>query len=224
MIKNKITQVVFQTIYCVLAIFGIIGSLGYFVVEFNDDFYLMYTNLSNYICISFMFVSLVYTIKQANKKEDGPVTLAPTFKFMCVIMILVTFLVYNFLLAQANGVRHYFTSVPNLTMHLILPVMFILDWVLFYEHGKVKWYYPLLSLIMPLIYVAFILIRAGIVHLAHMSVKVLYPYFFLDLGTLGVGGFLGWLFALIAVFVALGYIIYALDNIKRWRNKKQKTN
>ncbi len=224
MLKNRITQVVFQTVYCVLAIFGIIGSLGYFVVEFNDDFYLMYTNLSNYICIGFMFVSLVYTIKKANKKEDGTVTLAPTFKFMCVIMILVTFLVYNLLLAKANGVKHYFTSVPNLTMHLILPVMFILDWVLFYEHGKVKWYYPLLSLIMPLVYVAYILIRAGIVHLAHMSVKVLYPYFFLDLGALGVGGFLGWLFALILVFVALGYIIYALDNLNRWKSKKYKQN
>lgn len=220
MIKNRTTQVVFQTIYCVLAFFGVIGSLGYFVVEFNDDFYLMYTNLSNYICIVFMFVSLVFTIKKANKKEDGFVNLAPTFKFMCVIMILVTCLVYNFLLAKDFGVRHYFTSVPNLTMHLILPIMFILDWVLFYEHGKTKWYYPLLSLIMPLIYVVYILIRAAII--GSRPVKVLYPYFFLDVKTLGWGGFFGWLIALIAVFVLLGYIIYVLDNLKRWKNNRAK--
>ena len=153
-IKNKTVQLLFQTIYCVLGVIGLFTSLGLFNAEFNADFYVYYTNLSNYICTGFMLASLVFTVKSANKKEDGACTLAPAFKFMCIIMIAVTCLVYNILLAKDKTAVEYFTSLNNLIMHLILPIMFILDWALFYEHGKTKWSYPLLSLVMPLVYVA----------------------------------------------------------------------
>ncbi|MGN1259104.1 MAG: Pr6Pr family membrane protein [Christensenellales bacterium] len=217
MIKNRNIQIVFQTIYCTLGVVGLFSSLGLFSAKFNTNFYVYYTNLSNYICIGFMFTSLFYTMKKANKNEDGPVTLAPAFKFMCMIMIMVTFFVYNILLAKDNTVIAYFTSLNNLILHVILPIMFVLDWVLFYEHDKTKWYYPLLSLIMPLIYVVFILIRGTIIN--HATATVVYPYFFLNLDTLGLGGFFMWLSILVVVFVAIGYFIYMLDHIKCIREK-----
>lgn len=223
MIKNKNIQILFQTIYCTLGVIGLFSSLGLFAAEFNKDFYVYYTNLSNYICIGFMFASLFFTMKKANKKEDGPVTLAPAFKFMSMIMIMVTFLVYNILLAKDKSVVEYFTSINNLIMHLILPILFILDWVLFYEHGKTEWHYPLLSLIMPLVYVAFILIRGAIIN--HDTATLVYPYFFLNVDELGWGGFFMWLSILILAFVVIGYLIYFLDHIKdiKERIKQKKT-
>ena len=218
MIRNKTTQLVFQSIYCALAVVGLFASLGVFKAQFSQDFYVYYTNLSNYICMGFMFASLVFTIKSANKKEDGFCTTAPTFKFMCVIMILVTLLVYNILLAKDNSALEYFTSLNNLLMHLILPIMFILDWALFYQHGKVKWFWPLLCLIMPLVYVAFVLIRAQILKGTN---AMLYPYFFLNVSKLGWGGFFAWVSILVAIFVAIGFALYALDNIKNFKHKKQ---
>lgn len=226
MIKNRSIQLIYQTVYIVLGVIGFIHSLGYFSQSFNFDFYLYYTNLSNYICLGIMIAIFVSTIKSANKKEDGFVQVAPKFKLMCVIMILVTCLVYNFLLARENGVYNYFMSIGNLTNHLILPIMFVLDWVLFYEHGKVKWYYPLLCTIMPLIYVAFIIIRALIIN-ATIGVGysgLLYPYFFLDASTLGWGGVIGWVFALLIIFIAIGYIFYAFDNLKRWKENRKAKN
>ena len=219
MIKNRTTQLVFQTIYITLALIGFIASLGYFDKSFNNEFYVFYTNLSNYICIGIMVAIWIKTIKQALKKEDGFVDTAPKFTFMCNIMILITFLVYNILLAKDNSVFDYFTSISNLLMHVTLPILFIVHWALFYEHGKTKWYYPLLCTIMPLIYVVFILIRASI--LPANTTATIYPYFFLDLNTLGWGGFIGWIFALLVVFIAIGYIFYACDNIVRWKNKKR---
>lgn len=216
MIKNRITQVVFQTIYCVLAVLGLLSSLGYFAADFNEDFYVYYTNLSNYICMGVMFISLFKTIKKANKKEDGYCDTAPTFNFMCVILILVTFLVYNILLADENTVVQYFTSMSNMIMHVILPIMFILNWVLFYKHGTMKWYQPLLCLIMPLVYVGFIVIRASLLEGATNT--VLYPYFFLNVSQLGWGGFFTWVSVLLAAFIVIGYLLYAFDRSKRlWR-------
>lgn len=224
MIKNRITQVIFQTVYCVLAIIGLLNSLGYFSADFNENFYVYYTNLSNYICMGVMFVSLYRTIKKANQKEDGFCETAPTFNFMCVIMIMVTFFVYNILLADENTVVQYFTSQSNMIMHVILPIMFILNWVLFYKHDSLKWYQPLLSVIMPIMYVAFILIRASILKGAE-NVE-LYPYFFLNVDELGRNGFFVWIAVLFAVFVALGYLLYGLDRIRTIQKiiKKKKGN
>ncbi len=220
MIKNRITQIVFQTIYCVLAVIGFINSLGYFNANFNNDFYIYYTNLSNYICMIFMFIVLVKTIKKANKHEDGYCEVSPKFNFMCVILISVTFFVYNLLLANEHTIVSYFTSMSNMIMHVILPIMFVLNWVLFYKHSSIKWYYPLLCIIMPLIYVVFIIIRALII--GNGTGQTLYPYFFLNIDKLGLLGFLGWLAILLVAFVALGYILYLLDNIKIIKEKLKK--
>lgn len=217
MIKNKLFQIIFKTIYVVLGFIGVIGSLGYFSAKFNGNFYIYYTNLSNYICLGFMIASLVETIKSFKSSQEEFCNTAPKFKFMCMIMILVTCLVYNILLAKENTASEYFLSLSNLTNHLILPIMFVVDWILFYEHEQTKWYYPLLSTIMPLIYVVLIVIRALI--LGNNSGKLLYPYFFLDINTLGFGGFIMWVSILVVIFVALGYLLYFFDNIKNIRQK-----
>ena len=62
MIKNRLTQVVFQTVYVVLGVFGIMASTGYFKQALAPYFYIYYTNISNYLCVMFMFVSLIITI------------------------------------------------------------------------------------------------------------------------------------------------------------------
>lgn len=229
MIKNRIVQVIYQTIFCTLALFGLIGSLGYFDQNFNINFYVYYTNLSNYLCMGLMVASLVMTIKKALKKEEGEVNTAPTLSFLAVIMILVTFLVYNILLAKDKTADKYFLSASNLLMHLILPLMFIIHWILFYKHGKLRWYHPLLCVIMPLIYVVFILIRALIVTPGENV--VVYPYFFLDVNELGYGGLTLWVSILVIIFIIIGYIFYFFDNYAHFKKmitsklgKKSNTN
>ena len=96
--------------------------------------------------------------------------------------------------------------------------MFVLNWVLFYEHGKTKWTFPLWSLLIPLIYVVYIMIRAAIMQ--GVKGALLYPYFFLNVAKLGWGGFFMWIAILLVAFTALGYAVYALDNLKKWKNVK----
>lgn len=215
MIKNKTVQLVFQTIYVVLGFIGVVNSLGYFDAEFNVEFYVYYTNLSNYICFGLTVAIWIKTVRQSLRKEDGFCSVLPTFNFLCVIMILVTFLVYNLLLAKDKTVVEYFTSLGNMTMHVILPIAFVLNWVLFYEHGKLKRYHPFLCLIMPLIYVAFIVIRASVLN--GNTTATLYPYFFLNVDKLGWGGFFGWIGALIIVFLIIGYLFFLFDNFKNFK-------
>jgi len=208
MIKNRITQLMFQTAFCTLGIIGIMASLGFFDYEFRSDFFVHFTNLSNYICIGIMFAELIQTVK---KKEDSYTTVLPTLKFMGVLMILLTFIVFNFLLAPTREMYLNF-KVASIVFHVILPIMYVADWFLFYERGKVKAYMPLLSISVPIVYVVFIYIRAWILEF-NAEIPYIYPYFFLNLDTQGVAGVLKWVGILLAAFIVVGFIFFGLDRL-----------
>ena len=196
MIKNRTTQLIYQTIYCTLGLVGIIASLGIFD-DFRNirwDFYVHFTNISNFLCIGVMLASLIQTAK---KKEDSYVSTAPMLKFIGMLGILLTFLVFNIMLAGAEGRDPQLNwRIGSLTFHVILPIMYIADWFLFYERKQTKWYYPVASIAFPLGYVFFLLIQAVILKfntsilIPTPTTPLIYPYFFVNLDTQGVPGVL----------------------------------
>lgn len=212
MIKNRTAQLIFQSFFCAIGLIGIVASLGIFDDVLNPrwDFYVHFTNLSNYLCIGLVFAELVQTAK---KSSDSFVSTAPFLKFIGVLAILLTFLVFNFLLAgqpdrdpQANW------RIASICFHVILPIMYVLDWLLFYEHKKIRWFYPLASVVFPALYVVFVYSRAAILNF-NPEAPYIYPYFFLNLETQGVAGVAKWVAILFVGFIALGYIFYGIDKL-----------
>ena len=214
MIKNRTVQLMFQTAFCTLGILGIIASFGTFNYELRTDFYVHFTNLSNYLCIGIMFVELVETIK---KNKDQYVTKLPLLKFIGLLAILLTFIIFNFILA---GDREMYLNfrINSVLFHIILPIMYLLDWILFYEHKKIKWSYPLISTSFPILYATFIFIRAWILDF-NPEAPYIYPYFFLNLDELGVVGVIKWICILSVVFIVIGYAVLGLDKILVKKNK-----
>lgn len=221
MIKNRTAHLIFQTVYCTLALVGNIASLGIFdnIHMIRWDFYVHFTNLSNFLCFGVMLAALIQTAK---KKEDSYVSTAPLLKFTGMLGILLTFLVFNIMLAGAEGRDTQLNwRIGSLCFHVVLPIMYIADWVLFYERRKCKWFYPLASIIFPLAYVLFILIQAAIlsfdsnVLIPGTNTPLIYPYFFVNLETQGIGGVLMWVGILTAAFIAVGYLAYGLDKLGR---------
>ena len=150
MIKNRTAQLIYQTIYLSLGLVGFIASLGIFdnINTIRWDFYVHFTNISNYFCIGVMLAGLIQTAK---KKEDSYVTAAPLLKFIGMLGILLTFLVFNIMLAGAEGRDPQANwRIGSLCFHVVLPVLYIADWFLFRERGKVKWYYPIAAAGFPL--------------------------------------------------------------------------
>jgi hypothetical protein len=225
MIKNRTVQLIYQTIYCTLGFVGCIACLGIFdnVKLIRWDFYVHFTNISNFFCLAIMVIALIQTAK---KKEDGFVTAAPLFKFIGMLGILLTFLVFNIMLAGAEGRDPQANwRVGSLIFHVILPVLYILDWFLFYERKNSKWYYPIASIGFPLAYVVFLLIQAVIlgfdtsILIPTTTTPLIYPYFFVNVKTQGVLGVLMWIAILAVAFVAIGFIFYGLDRLGRKKSK-----
>ena len=219
MIKNRTTQLLFQTIYCTLGFVGCVASLGIFdnIRMIRWDCYVHFTNISNYFCLAVMLAGLIQT---ARKKEDSYVSAAPMLKFIGMLGILLTFLVFNIMLAGAEGRDPQANwRVNSLCFHVVLPVMYIADWFLFYERKKAKWYYPIASIAFPLIYVIFLLIQAIILKfdtsilIPTTTTPLIYPYLFVNLDTQGVFGVLMWIGILAVAFTAVGYLFYGLDRL-----------
>ena len=164
MIKNRTAQLIFQTIYCTLGLVGTIASLGIFdnINAIRWDFYVHFTNISNFFCLGVMFTALFQTIR---KKEDSYVKAAPMLKFIGILGILLTFLVFNIMLAGAEGRDPQANwRVGSLCFHVVLPIMYVVDWFLFYERKKTTWRYPIASIAFPLGYAIFLLIHAAILN------------------------------------------------------------
>ena len=219
MIKNRTTQLIFQTVYCTLALVGSIACLGIFD-DFRNirwDFYTYFTNISNFLCFGVMAIALVQTTK---KKEDSYVTAAPLFKFIGVLGILLTFLVFNIMLAPVRDAQLNW-RIGSLTFHVVLPILYIVDWFLFYERKQSKWYYPIASMGFPLAYAVFLLIQACIlgfdssILIPTTTTPLIYPYFFVNIETQGVPGVLMWIAILSVAFVAVGYLFYGLDRLEK---------
>ena len=219
MIKNRTFQLIYQTIYCTLGLVGCIACLGIFddVDTFRWDFYVYFTNISNFLCVGVMLAELIETAK---KRDDGYVSAAPMLKFIGMLGILLTFLVFNIMLAGAAGRDPQLNwRIGSLTFHVVLPIMYIADWFLFYERKKCKWYYPILSASFPLAYAIFLLIHAAILRFDSSILTptgtgvLIYPYFFVNLDTQGVPGVLMWIVILAAAFIAIGFLFYGLDRL-----------
>ena len=224
--KSRTAQLIFQTIYCTLGFVGIIASIGIYddIAHLRWDFYVHFTNISNFFCLGVMLIALIQT---ARKKDDGYVTAIPMFKFIGILGILLTFLVFNIMLAGAEGRDPQLNwRIGSLCFHVVLPIMYIADWFLFYERKKTKWYYPLASVGFPLIYVIFIFIQAAIfkfdssIMIPTTTTPLIYPYFFLNLDTQGIGGVAMWILILFVAFIAIGFMFFGLDRLGK-KIKKQ---
>ena len=221
MIKNRPAQLIYQTIYLTLGLIGCIACLGIFdnINAIRWDFYVHFTNISNFFCIGVMLAGLIQTAK---KKEDSFVSAAPILKFIGMLGILLTFLVFNIMLAGAEGRDPQLNwRIGSLCFHVVLPIMYIADWFLFYERKSAKWSYPIASIAFPLAYVIFLLIQAVILKfdasilIPTTTTPLIYPYFFVNLDTQGVSGVLMWIGILSVAFVVVGYLFFGLDRIQK---------
>jgi hypothetical protein len=75
------------------------------------------------------------------------------------------------------------------------------------------------SISFPLAYAVFLLIQAIILDfdssilIPDSTTPLIYPYFFVNLDTLGVPGVLMWIGILAAAFVAVGFLFFGLDRL-----------
>lgn len=217
--QNRYASLIYKLIALAICIFGQISDFASTGLGLEGYFY--YTNLSNLLCLVYFAISVVHCARRI--RDDGArgeATFAPRFKGAVVLAITVTLLVYWLLLENqssftgTDGVKFHNTLLAvlsNYTVHLIVPLLTILDWVIFDPKGSFRKFEPLLWLIIPFCYVGLAVIIAQTGFRFREGGR--YAYFFLDPDVVGLGGAATYVLALVGVFLVVGYLLFAIDRL-----------
>ena len=133
------------------------------------------------------------------------------------IVIMMMGFIFNMINGSIQGYWIFYLSPAD---------MYTADWFLFYERKKCKWYYPIASAGFPLAYMAFIFIQAAILKfdtsilIPGTKTPLIYPYFFVNLETQGVGGVAKWAVLMFIAFMAVGFLFYGIDRLLKRRGSR----
>ena len=106
-------------------------------------------------------------------------------------------------------------TLSNLTVHLITPLLCLVDYVLFADSGHLKYRDVYAVLIYPLCYVLFSSAAGLLGYVYRIStadgLPVRFPYFFFDFDRIGMKS-LGYIAALVGFFLVISHIFYIIDH------------
>lgn len=195
--SNRLYSIAFKMFVLGFVLYGL--YLSFFVPDFEIEglpAISFFTTQSNIL----VAMALVYLITEPRHGR-----FRSFIRGSVMLYILITGLVFHVLLIPAypelfaDGVKFRY----HLT-HTIAPVGFILDWLLFERKGLMccrdfKYWF-----VYPLLY------WSGTVIAGRFS--GVYPYFFMDINSIGLAFALFWLLFLMALFIPLGLLLIWLDN------------
>lgn len=135
---------------------------------------------------------------------------SPVVQSACCLYIAFVGLGFWFILGGPTYVQTVWDWIPEVTAHTLSPILGVVFFVRGVPRGALTWKHPFLWLAYPIAYLIYWLIRGPIVGY--------YPYFFIDVNLLGYAGVAAWSGALIALFLALGTMMWGYD---RWQASRQ---
>lgn len=124
------------------------------------------------------------------------------FRLDSVLMIVVTGIIYNAVLA-ATAKNQGLEVWTNFFLHVLTPALTFIVWLIAGPRGWISWRIIGASLILPIVWLVFALIRGAFIGA--------YPYGFLNVATFGYGAVLTNVAGIVAFAVVLCLIFWGLD-------------
>ena len=220
-VSSKVCSIIWKAVLLILCSWGLLDGSGILAGNYTDAFPHMFTNIANMFAWVYFLCAVIWLCVRFRDPEA--VTFAPVIKYTAAVSLLVTMLIAHFMLFNTlfeNGqiVLHL------LLMHYVVPVMTLLDWLLFDEKGKMPAWGPLAWLSLVLVYLAFTMIAVGVfgVYMGGGTTADVtsYPYTFLDPAISGTGGVVTFCLGMLTAFIALGYAIFGIDRLLGWAGRK----
>ncbi|NLG81502.1 MAG: Pr6Pr family membrane protein [Bacilli bacterium] len=216
-------SLIIKSLIIIIGITGIYATVttSTFMISFKS--FLYFTIQSNLLvviitCIFLYFHYIEY--KKGIRKFNNHWLLV---KFALTVAITVTFLVFFILLAPTLP-KSYLLSYDNFSVHLIVPLLALVDFLLFDYQIDLSNFKPLIGLSMPLYYLIFALILS-LFSIDFHGQKV--PYFFLNYEKLGwlfehdQMGVLIWVLILMMCISFLSYLLSLICKYLTKINRKQ---
>jgi hypothetical protein len=167
------------------------------------------TYLSFFTILTNFLVALVFTAAVLGPASGwGQFFRRPSVQAGSAAYIAIVGIVYRLLLRQLwnpQGMQW----VADVILHDVIPVGYVLYWVLFAPRTELRWRDALGWLVYPTVYAVYVLARG--------AVSGLYPYPFMDVNVLGYGGVLVHAAVFLLVFLGMGLLVVAVGRWTRGR-------
>lgn len=181
-----------------------------------------YTLQSNIICLV-AFIGIVIMELRKWQKNDVYYLI----KGAITIAILITGITYLCALAPVGFQMDFQKetlankTISNLLVHVVSPILVLVDYFLFDEKGNFKRFYPIIWLFIPFDYVLYVYTygsSGGTFYNIGGSNK--FAYFFLDYEKIGYLGVAKWITAITCSILFVSYLLVYID--KKLRDRKER--
>ena len=170
-----------------------LSAIGRFLI-----FFTILTNLLAAFCVTALLLSPRSRIGQFFARPSTATAIAAD--------IFIVFLVYNLILRWIWAPTGPDRLADEL-LHVVVPVLYIVYWILFVPKGTLKWSNSWTWCLYPALYLVYALVRG--------KLEGFYPYPFLDIKVLGLQRVLFNSAGLIVLFMVTFFLIIWLDRIMR---------
>ena len=188
-----------------------------FMVNHNLAYFTLQTNIFS---VSIFLILLIQSFVTLHKEHEVKVAyINPTLHLACTMYITITMIVYWLVLTPVSGPpQNVILLLDGLGLHLITPLLAIIDCLLFSNHGKVSFKAIPKLLIYPVLYYISVIIVSQCITEPYYTLKIhgedvglMYPYPFLDPNIIGVGGVVLAVIALVVFFILFSMLYIWLD-------------
>ncbi len=217
MIKNRIIALSFRFAAFIESFFAILAGCGLFNSKWdwaNFFYYTIWTNIFAFLL--FFYLAICTAVDLKKNGAAGYASYKVNIHMAVTLSITLTFVVFWAVLTPVNGPSPDILKFSNFGVHVITPLLVILDYFLFCRSGTLKLKDAFICILIPVVYFIFatILGFSGFLFPPDSAGVISnFPYFFMDYYKLG-----GWVILYIAViafiFFLAAYGMYILD--KKW--------
>lgn len=165
--------------------------------ESTATFFSYFTILSNLLAA----ISFTATFLPADTLFRRAVT-GHSFRSALTVYIVIVGLVYNFVLRDTWS-QPVLNFTSNNLLHIVIPVLCLVHWIVFIPGRVLRWHYGLLWLSFPLVFLIYSLVRGLFTQW--------YPYPFLNVTNLGYSTVLLNALNVTAGFLAVGFLLIAVN-------------
>lgn len=215
-VMDKKALIIRKTIrITILTALMVVGILGIIFTALSTDFmggasvFYFFTVQSNIFIIAMAFLFLGHEIICLINKKETVNQIMLQIKFVSTVAITVTFLVFFAMLAPLMGID-YLLSFNNFSLHAIVPILAIIDFILFDTDINLSYPKSLIATIAPISYVIFVY-AIGVPLKLEYAKDLYFPYFFLNYEQNGFFfekgfGVIPWIIILLTAIIGLGLL------------------
>jgi hypothetical protein len=170
--------------------------------------YFSYFTILTNIIVVLCFTLLLFNLNIKEGFFSNPKVLAAVTLYISVVGI-----VYNLILRftwQPQGLQFFVDEL----LHAIIPVLFIIYWLIFVPKNTLNWSDTLAWLCYPFIYLLFVLLRG--------AMSGFYPYPFIDVNQLGYHKVMLNSFYMLIVFLTLSLLLVGIGKLMGNHRKRNK--